>query len=51
MKPPKKKIEFMVLNLKRWPVDLNRQLKIEAARRDMSKADIIEVAVREYLWR
>ena len=41
----------MVLNLKRWPTDLNQKLKIEAARRDMSKADIIERAVREYLRR
>lgn len=45
----KPKQEFMVLNLKRWPKDLDTALKIEAARRDRPKYELIEEAVRNYL--
>jgi hypothetical protein len=45
----KNRPEFMVLNLKRWPVALDRALKIEAARRDLPKYVLIEKAVEHYL--
>jgi len=41
----------MVLNLKRWPKDLDRQVKIRAAQEEVPKYELIEKAVRQYLKR
>jgi hypothetical protein len=41
--------QFIVLNLKRWPKSLDRQVKAAAAMRDMTKYEFITRAVRDYL--
>jgi hypothetical protein len=40
---------FIVLNIKRWPKSLDIRVKVEAARRDMTKYELITQAVEEFL--